>query len=58
MGSKAQQPLEYDDYGQTSYHPDERHDADSSTPNAGATPVVNTGRAEGYTRGAGYSDHL
>lgn len=58
MGSKAQQPREYDDYGQTSYHPGERHDADSSAPNAGAAPVVNSENTQGYGRGAGYSDHL
>lgn len=58
MGSKAQQPRGYDDYGQTSYRPDERRDADSSTPNAGAAPVVNSGNIQGYGRGADYADHL
>lgn len=58
MGSKAQQTREYDDYGQTSYRPGERHDADSSAPNIGTAAVVNSGNTRGYDRGADYADHL
>ncbi|KZT72749.1 hypothetical protein DAEQUDRAFT_722364 [Daedalea quercina L-15889] len=54
VGNKAQQPREYGDYGQTSYPPDARHDADSGAQNAGSTPVVNSD----YSRDVEHPDHL
>lgn len=57
LGNKVQQSREYDDYGQTSYRPDDRHDAYTSTQNAGSAAVVKDGYTQGYSRGGDYPDH-
>ncbi|KAH9837120.1 uncharacterized protein C8Q71DRAFT_857437 [Rhodofomes roseus] len=57
MGNKVHQPREYDGYGQTSYRPEERHDADTSAQNIGSTAVVNDGYTHGYHSGTDYPDH-